>query len=714
MPAMDELLHDLQVMKDLGFTLVKIQVNWATTEAVRGRLDIERYHTLIRRAGELGLRIYIGYICEHAPAWLYHDHPDCRMEMRLGGTMAYQAVSTMPADGKPGPCFDHPAANAAMLDWLRRITAALSVHANIGWWNTWQEIGLWASQWWLAGDDACYCPHSLGAFRAQLLADHGGIAALNRSWRSFHASFDDIVPTRTQRGHDGQPVDLAWHDFQINRNIARTLRERADTIRAADPLRRPVFAHKGTCDIGTGADRHHGHAQDFLGFSAYCSWFPFHVWDDGRPQPGRRVRQEDALTAEVWGSVALAADHTRASTRDGQAWSAEQQGGPICPNLHRGRVPSAADIRRWVLMGLGHGLTGTAFWVFREEVHAAELDGFGMLDGEGDRTERAAEAGRIARALQPWAGLFAAPAQTMAEVAILVDDRNARSQRSNTNAEGWLTYDVRGWHRLLFDLGIPVDFIHVEDFAARAARYRTIIHPLPICLGDDVAGLLTAWVAAGGQLIAEACPGRLDADNYATRGGLSAATRSLFGTRQDNFSLVREPGEQQRWSLGERTWGELAEPEDLIGSGPLAGLRLQPQALITPLRPEGAAPVLATADGTVVGVRNPVGGGAAWLIGTILGFRGLADRSPAGHAAIRSLLAATGVQPTHDGRLLLRRRVHGSREAWCFYNPTPTDLEEGVRLPAGGRITDLLDGPLADRTRLRVPALDVRILIVEH
>jgi beta-galactosidase len=715
MPAMAEMLHDLEVMKDLGFTLVKIQVNWATTEAVRGSLDLDRYHQLIHRAGELGLQVYIGFICEHAPAWLYREHPDCRMETRLGGTMAYQAVSTMPGDGKPGPCFDHAAANGAMLDWLRRITAELAVHAHIGWWNTWQEIQWWAQQGWLAGDDTCYCEHTLAAFRAMLRREFGTIEALNRSWRSFHAAFDDIVPTRTQRGHDGQPVDLAWMDFQLNRNIARTLRERAEAIRAADPRRRPVFAHKAACDIGAGADRHYGHAQDFLGFSAYCSWYPFHGWDDGRPQPGHRLRKEDALTAEVWNAVALAADHTRACTRDGQAWSAEQQGGPISPNMHRGRTPDAADIRRWLLLGLGHGVTGTSFWVFREEVNAAELDGFGLLDGEGDHSERAAEAGRIARAVQPWADLFAAPAQVMAEVAILIDDRNARSQRTNTNAEGHLAYDVRGLHRLLFDLGIAVDFLHAEDLAARGARYRTIIHPLPICLGDDVAARLKTWVEAGGQLIAEACPGRIDADNYAVRGGSSPLVRALFGARYDHFRLVREPGGQQRWSLGERTWDDLVEPEPLVGSGPLEGVRLVPQWLLSPLIPEGAQPVLVGADGRIHGTRHALGRGAAWQIGTVIGFRGTADRSPEGHAAVRALLAATGIRPVHTGHLVVRRRIQGAREAWCVYNPTPEPVSERIAWPEDcGRIVDLLDGPLADRHVLTVAPLDCRILILER
>ncbi len=715
MPAMDELLHDLTVMRMLGFTLVKIQINWATTEPEPGRLDIERFHTLIRRAGELGLQVYIGFVCEHAPHWLYRAHPDCRMETRLGHPMAYEAIATLPADGKPGPCFDHADANAAMLGWLGRITAALAVHPNIGWWNTWQEIGLWAEQPWLAGDAACYCPNTLAAFRAFVRSTFAGdIAALNRSWRTNHGSFDDVLPTRTARGKDGHPADLAWHDFCKNRQIARTLAERAATVRAADPLGRPVFAHKGGMEIGSAADRHAGHAQDFIGFSAYCAWFPFHAWDDGRAQPGRRIRREDALVAEAWGSIALQTDLARASTRDGRAWVAEQQGGPVCPNLHRGRVPDAADIRRWVLLGLGHGLTGTAFWVFREEVAAAELDGFGLLDGEGDRTERAAEAGRIARAVQRHADLFTTPTPVQGEVAILVDDRNWRSQQSNINAEGWLGYSVRGWHRLLTDLGIPVDILHAADLSMRGSRYRTLILPLPICCGDDLAAALRAFAAAGGQVISEACPGRIDADNFATRGGMSAATRALFGCRQDGFTLVREPGDQARWALGERTWGDLVDAEDLLGAGPLAGIRVQSQGLVSPLIPTTAEPVLHDAAGRVVGVRNAVGAGAAWLIGTVVGFRGTADRSPAGHAAVAALLAATGVRPAHAGRLILRHRSHAGRQAWCFWNPTADTITEAIALPAGvGQVEDLLDGPLADRSRLTVAPFDVRILILE-
>lgn len=713
MPPMDELLHDLGVMRDLGFNLVKLQVNWATTEAIQGRLDLERFHLLIRRAAEVGLRVYLGFVCEHAPAWLYRRFPDCRMETRLGVHTPYEAVSTLPADGKPGPCFDHPGANAAMLDWLRRATAELAAHSNIGWWNTWQEVEWWAAQPWLLGDDACYCPHSLAAFRRFLRAKYRTITALNREWRSFHASFEDIVPTRTARGRDGQPVDLAWMDFQRNYSIARTLRERAEAVRKSDPLRRPIFAHKAVCDIGAGADLHAARAQDFFGFSAYATGAPFHEWDDGRPRPEQPAEHAASLTAEAWQSIALAADHLRACTRDGQVWAAELQGGPVCPAMHRGRTPDAADIRRWMLLGLGHGLTGIAFWVLREEIHAAELCGFGLLDGTGDTTPRAIEAGRLARAIARHADLFAVPNTPPAELAIVVDDRNARSQRCNINAENHHAYDVRGWHRLCFDLGIAVDFLHVSDFTERAARYRALVLPLPICLGDDVASELRDWVETGGQLLAEACPGRVGADNYAVRGGGSEIVRSLFGARQGHFRLVREAGGRQRWTPPERTWGDVIEPPMLRGVGPLEGLQLQPQWLFAPVVPEGAEPVLIADDGAVVGVRHGVGHGAAWQIGTVLGFRGTADRSLQGHAAIARLLAALGVRPAHEGRLLLRRRGNGRREAWCFFNPSDNAVSETVRWPTDtARLEDLLEGPMSVNDPVAVPALDVRIFIV--
>jgi len=69
-------------------------------------------------------------------------------------------------------------------------------------------------------------------------------------------------------------------------------------------------------------------------------------------------------------------------------WAAEFQGGPVSTGFQKGRVPSAGDIRRWMLAAVSSGVTAISFWVTRAEIMASEQNGFSLLDSTGDRTER--------------------------------------------------------------------------------------------------------------------------------------------------------------------------------------------------------------------------------------------------------------------------------------------------------------------------------------
>ena len=115
MPSMAEMKRDMALLKKQGFNLIKLQEHWMTDEPAEGRLQFERYEELISHAASLELGIYLGFTCEQAPHWLYVKHPDCRMVGRNGLPIIYEAPTTLPADGKPGACFDHPGAMADQL-----------------------------------------------------------------------------------------------------------------------------------------------------------------------------------------------------------------------------------------------------------------------------------------------------------------------------------------------------------------------------------------------------------------------------------------------------------------------------------------------------------------------------------------------------------------------------------------------------------------------
>ena len=155
--------------------------------------------------------------------------------------------------------------------------------------------------------------------------------------------------------------------------------------------------------------------------------------------------------------------------------------------------------------------------------------------------------------------------------------------------------------------------------------------------------------------------------------------------------MVREPDGGARWSPPERTWGEYLDAQMLAGAGPLAGHRLRANVYLQTFESlPGAEPVLMAGE-AVAGVRRAVGKGQAWLLGTFVGHSGAAYRDPAIPAAVKALLAACGVTPEHEGKLILRKRVTPEKEAWLFFNPTGESITEEIAVADWGRVSDLLE-----------------------
>ena len=267
--------------------------------------------------------------------------------------------------------------------------------------------------------------------------------------------------------------------------------------------------------------------------------------------------------------IALRFDYLRSCNVPGHpVWCAEFQGGPVSTGFHKGRVPSPDDIRRWMLTSIGSGVTAICFWNTRAEIVAAEINGFSLLDSEGDSTPRFQEAARVGRALIKHEDIFAKPSWGGAEVAILVNEANYQICSNLLNGDKHLEYSTRGWHRFLWDANIPIDFVDASVLdQTDLAKYKVIVLPFPLSISDSVISKLSNYVQDGGNLICEAGVAHLSENAYANRGEISKSARDLFGAKPTSFTMVREPHGESRWSPTERTWGEYLDATLLHGSG---------------------------------------------------------------------------------------------------------------------------------------------------
>ncbi len=711
MPEMNEMKRDMENLKRHGFNLVKLQEQWACDEAFEGQYDFSVYEELIDHAAKLDMGVYLGFTMEQAPHWLYEKHPDCRMVRKDGVRVAYEPQAALPSDGKPGPCFDHKAAEDESLKFLRKAVSTLGRYENIVVWNVWQEIGIQGES--SIGQMVCYCENTILAFREWLKRSHGSLDALNRAWKTRYPVWDLVRPNQKFGNDVSLPQDIEWRYFMENIRLAEIVSRRTQAVKDADPLKRPVFAHMAAATPGSGAEWNFARASDFLGVSCYPTpGAGIHKWDDAQ-----KSCREDVLLSEVSTRVALPFDYFRSlNPANAPVWGAEFQGGPVAGYGEViGRTPLAADIRRWMLTAVGSGATAISFWVTRAEIAAQELNGYGLLDSIGDETERFREAGRIAEALNQYPDIFAGRTTEQAPVAILIDDVNYRYCQS-ARIQEFLTYSVRGWYRLLWDNDITVDFIEASELGkAYAAGYRAIIAPFPFAMRDDTARSLAAYVENGGKLISEACPGRCDGYGYGPRGEMAPALTKLFGCSQKSLKMVGEPGNGSRWTNHDYPWGTFSKEEEFTGTGRLQGAAVPANLYAATFNCEDSEACLRSGNETAGTVRA-AGRGLAWLLGTFVGFNGTAYVNRKTHDFVLKILAENGIEPDYPGRLKFRRRVAGSREAWVLTNTVTEQVTEKISARGFTAVKDLF-GDKIELTNgmfeLTVAPLDVRVIITE-
>ena len=691
---LEAVLRDLPLLKRYGFNMIKIQEHWSADESREGEYDFSRVEALVKRADELDLGVYLGLTMEQAPAWIWRKFPDCHFVYADGRPHNQPTQYTIPMDGKPGPCWDHPGVREAAIHFIAELARTLGKYRNIWAWNTFQEIGFWPNTAGKLG--FCFCPHTLARFREWLRDKYGSLAALNLTWQLSYADWEAVEPPRRE-----EPLApfIDWRYFMDDVYMTRQLAFKTKALRENDPYQRPVFSHADTPRIGSGAEFAWARTADFFGTSNYPKWNNGHPWDD-------KVRDESAaLHNEIWEEMMLGTDLARGNNGRGRAlWGAEFQGGPISTSLHYGRKPTPKDLRVWMLAGLASGMTGISFWNHRVERFWKEANGFGLLDPLADSSERMSAVSRIGKAIQAQGPFFAQSQPPRAQVAMLVnEDLYHFFQACNGDVIHHYRYNMRGHYARLWRLGIPVDFIDAHQVnTGELAQYKAAILTMPLSLDADYFRQLEAFVEAGGTLIAEACPGRWDKYGWCALTQLVDGGDNFFGAKHKDLIMVQEPresGRDGRWMPYERRYGEFDPPTMLRGCAAYADLEVRANFYLQSLEPIAGEAILRNGN-DVVGVQHRVGGGLSVLIGTFLGFGALAYRDADGDTDgfLLELLGGAGVESDRCGSLLRRRREWQGREAWFFINPENEAVTATLSKDGFAEAIDLLGDNLIDES----------------
>jgi beta-galactosidase len=689
---MEQFRHDFPILKRLGFNMIKIQEVWAYDEPEEGKIDLSSVSQVVSDARQNGLRVYFGVTMENPPAWFWTKYPDAYMVYEDGQPNLDPTLYVLPNDGKPGPCWHHPKALELGTRFVEAVGKEIGKYDNIEVWNVFQEIGFALLKPGHLG--VCFCPNTLTAFRKWLRSRYSSLKDLNATWLTAYGDWDEVQPPRIS---PKVPPTIDWRYFMDDEYLAGSLKWKGDALRRTDPLHRRILAHVGGVTIGGTSEWRFARELDILGSSCYPAWAHIDPWDSSHPTAESPMTEAAQDNHEV-SDVVMHFDYLRSSKPDGHIWTAELQGGPINEGLDRRGVPSPSDIRRWVFSCLAAGTRGICYWNHRPEIFWEEGYGFSLLDWGSDSSERASEAGRIARALNENAELFVNGEHARSQIGIVVNEDTFHfAQGSLRNTSAHLEYTVAGNWKSFWRQGYPVDFVDLATFPSPSTRYKILVLPFPMPLSQSLIAKMTEYVSDGGTLVVEACPGRFSSYGIAFDGGMAPGISELFGASHQGVSLIREPNHGAKWTNTELGPRDFRDFKVLQGKGSLASQSVFPAFYLQTLTPTKATPVLLY-DEEIVGCVNDYGRGKAYLFGTLLGHAGPAYDDWRNAALLSSIAAQAGVMPDSVGRLRRRRRVLGDRAAWFFFNSSDSRVEETVPLEGYKGAQDLLGGALPEQS----------------
>jgi beta-galactosidase len=584
---------------------------WGAIELAPGELDWADYDRQLDLAAEHGITTIIAEMITVAPEWAYRRYAHARYQTfsgtRLGPTMHGSCV----VGGAPGLCLDHADFRAAAEAFLRALVTRYRDHPGLGGYDIWNECNYPGS--------VCYCPATVADFRAWLRDRYGDLRELGRAWHRYSfETWEDVMPPASPGPY---PDALDWLQFRID-NAYEQMMWRAELIRELDPAH-PVTAH-GVA--GTLTDLASNTRDDWRAASLV----------DGYGLTWVACRKGDA-TWKQWHAL----DMTRAAAGGKEFWHAEAQGGPLWlqPQVlgrprEDGRIPSPEDLRLWHLTSFAAGARGLLYPRWRPLLDGPLFGAFGPYGIDGLRTPRSEMTSRLAR----WAN---APGQAalwqarpvQGEVGILVVPETQLYAHLLLTMPGAGAGDdpyaraLEGAYRGFFDAGIQADWVRTDDTAALDA-YDLLYLPFPMMLLQATATELRDWVAAGGTLVAEGCPGYFGDGGHVEAVQPGLGLDELFGVREAYVEFAPDLVEELTLTV-----------EEVPARG---GLFMQAYAPTTGAAlgwyGEGAGP----AAGLVAAVDHVWGKGQTRLVGTMCGYGYGSSREPSPSPAFFASVAALG------------------------------------------------------------------------
>jgi beta-galactosidase len=641
--------RDHKTASQMGMNIFRHWFMWASVENSPGKYDWRDYDRMVELEGQNHIKVVIAEVVTNAPEWMWDKYPQGR-QIDSQGNELYPSVGGSSATGGAPMCLDNEEIRGHAEKYLTALVERYRGNPAVLGYDVWNEGGM----------QECFCPSTQAKFREWLKAKYGTIEALGRAWHRY--SLSDWSSVHPPHSNGGYPDSLDWLAFRRD-NAIRLLHWRTELIRRLDK-RNKITAH-GTAAL-TEIEWRMAADVDSFGYTWVAS------------------RHGNAPWMQF-----SAVDLVRGTSRGKAFWHAEATGGPLWLQpqvlnrpLEDGRSSDDKDVRVWSMIDMTAGATGILFTRWRPLLDGPLFGAFGLMGMDGSVTPRADMASKLAHWTNAHPDIWKShPVKGDVGIVYVQEANDFNSVQSgaaggaggrgaagrgnaaagSAYAAGAYTQSLQGAYQAFFDSNIQADFVSIDDIG----EYPVIYLAFPEMLKKSTAEKLRDFVAKGGKLISEGCPG------YFGDGG-------TVGTVQPNLGLDKLFGARETY---------VQFTPDLLDKLTLTARDKQIGGayFLQEYEPAGGVPVGQYANGHTAAVEHTSGKGKTLLIGTFPGGSYYLHHSPATREFFAGLLTWAGVQPqVQSSDPEVKARLHrgaGGTYVWVV-NPTRTQRNVNIALPA--------------------------------
>lgn len=682
-PPREDWTRDYGIASSDGLNTFRHWFMWSAIERAPGKYDWDDCDRQLDLAAENGMATVIAEFTMASPDWLQRKLDFARMCKADGTLMASQHSPSVAVGGfgdglgGAGPLtLNAPEVHEAVMGFLTELAGRYRGHPGLLGYDVNNEVNY--------SPDYDFSKPTAAAFRVWLREKYGTLDALAKVWHRYsYAEWDDIMPPRQI-----QPYSecLDWLRFRED-NFYGHVQDKINTIRAVDPDAK-IISHgiAGAVTALAGHGCNDWRAAEQVEIYGY-------TWIGARKgnQPWRNF---------------FAGDLIRGAARGKPFWHAERQGGPLWmqPQVlgrdkEDARVATSEDIRLWSLASFAAGARGMMNLRYRPLLNGPLFGAFGAYGMDGSRTPRSemqAKIGRWVNAPEQTACMAAKPVR--GDIGLLMIPEAQRFDLLLSSQGGFKTYQEAMWgaYRAFFDMGVQADWVHDQDIE----KYDVIYAPYPIMMPAELAGRLAKWVADGGRLISEACPGYFGDDGRVGVQQPNNGLDAVFGVVEDEVEFMPDIGDRIRLSLASD-----------------ADATLRGAGFLQSYSPKGAEILGHFEGGRVAITTSTHGKGRTLLVGTHMSaghFRDLdADGAGAG-AWFQTCVDWAGITPkVHTGNKAVQGRLHQNGDQLYLWLINPTPDAQPIAVTIDGAPLAVKDALWGDARATHIPGRDAMIVALK-